>query len=69
MSVSAIINLNELNGVDIPTRLIDLPVSFQRIYHAYWEPIIDRLELPTLRYIGILDVDIKKWDKVKHELL
>lgn len=69
MAVSAtIINMDELE-IKFPPHLMDIPVSFQRVYHDYWEPIIARLELPTLCYIGVLDVGFTMWPVVKDELL
>lgn len=69
MSVSAIIIDVDILDIEIPQELVCLPVSFQRIFNDYWEPIIDRLKLPTLHYIGVLDVNYGMWPKVKSELV
>lgn len=53
----------------IPEESIDIPISFQRVFNDYWKPVIERLELPTLRWVGALDVDYAMWPAFKGELL
>jgi len=69
MAVSATIINEDKLGIKFPLELRDIPVSFQSTFNNYWEPIIKKLELPTLRWIGVLDVDYTLWPKFKHEML